>query len=240
MKKLILSAIVSAVASVSIAHASPLVVLQTINFDAPGGLGSTNYAGPGADTTLTPLTSGTPEYWNPIAFSGTTAAGLASDGITPTTVTFSDGSDGHFDYGTPSPISLYDPYDYNHAGGPLTESLNNLAAGTYNLFIYSQNGGFADRGGVFVLNSITQTVTNDGTDHSTFILGTNYTEYTGIVLSAPGSITFTYGPVTEGEGDINGVQLQVLGVPEPSTWAMLLGGAAVLLFIQRRRANAKV
>jgi hypothetical protein len=238
MKKLILSAVVLAVSLLSVANASPLVVLQTINFDAPGGLGSTNYAGPGADTTLTPLSSGTPEYWNPIVQNGTTSAALASDGATSTAVTFSDTSIGAYFGATPIPaISLFGPR-FLFDGSTLTETLNNLTAGTYNLFIYSQNGGFSSHGGTFTINSVSQTVTN-AADSSSFVSGTNYTEFTGITLASPGSISFTWDPVG-GQGALNGVQLQVLGVPEPSTWAMMLGGVVVLLFVGRLRKNLSI
>jgi hypothetical protein len=241
MKKLILSTVVLALTSLVSANAA--TVIETVNFDAPGGLTGigapytvTNYAGAGADTGGV-----TSEYWNPIAFNGTTSGDKASDGTTPSGITFTDASPYRFSYGSPSPISLFDPFLLNQTGHAVTETLNNVPIGIYNLFVYSQNGGFASNGGVFSVNGgPTQSVSNDGTDHSTFILGVNYVEFTGITLYAPGTISLSWNVDPNGEGDLNGVQLQSLAVPEPSTWAMLLGGASLIVFLQRRRANAKV
>ena len=187
-------------------RSKPLVPLSAnwtiVNFDAPGGLGSTNYTGAGADTGGV-----TPEYWNPIAADGTSEAGLASDGVTLTGVTFIDQTPGAYNFGSPSPIALFNPYLDGSAGANESEKLNNVPAGTYNLYIYSQNGGYADRGGEFTVNGVTQNVSNDGTDHSTFINGVNYTEFTGITLTTPGTISITFQTGSHGEADLNGIQL---------------------------------
>jgi hypothetical protein len=138
---------------------------------------------------------------------GTSEAGLASDGVTLTGVTFTDQTPGGFNYGSPSPIPLFNPYLDGGGAANETETLNNVPAGTYNLYIYSQNGGFADRGGQFTLNGVTQNVSNDGTDHSTFINGVNYTKFTGITLIKTGSISIKFQTGSHGEADLNGVQL---------------------------------
>jgi hypothetical protein len=206
--------------------------LLTVNFDAPGGLGGTNYAGPGADTG-----GATNEYWNAISFDGTTSAGLASDGSTATGVTFTDSSYDYVTSGGPTAIPLFTPF-LRAVGTADTETLNNVQAGVYDLYIYSQNGGFEGRGGIFTLGSTVQTVGNDGSDHSSFIEGTNYTEFTNITLETAGSIAFSYQPYPPqyGEGDLNGVQLvEIATVPEPSTWAMFLGGAGLIAVMARVR-----
>ncbi len=211
--------------------------LLTVNFDAPGGIGGTNYSGPGADTGGV-----TSEYWNPITFDGTTSAGLASDDSTQTTVKFTDTSADYVSSGGATAISLFTPFirvDGNNGNsGDDTETLSGVSAGVYDLYIYSQNGGYASRGGIFTLGSAVQTVTNNG-DQSSFVEGVNYTEFTNITLETAGSIAFSYvpNPPQYGEGDLNGVQLvEVATVPEPSTWAMLLGGAGLLAVLARLRS----
>jgi hypothetical protein len=235
MNKLILSAIILAASSLIAANAD--TIIQTVNFDAPGGLGGPNYAGPGADTGGV-----TNEYWNPIAFDGTTAAGLASDGSTHTGITFTDTSTDFVTGGGPTAIPLYTPF-LRAIGVADTETLSNVPAGLYNLFIYSQNGGFAGRGAILTLGASSQTVSNfPSGDQPSFVYGVNYIEFTGISLVTAGSLSFTYSPypVEFTEGDLNGVQLQSLSVPEPSTWAMLIGGVGMLLVVQRLRRKLSV
>jgi hypothetical protein len=229
MKTLLLSAVGFALLSTLAAKAQ----LITVNFDAPGSgfEGGTNYSGPGADTGGV-----TTEYWNPMVLDGTTGAGVASNDITPTAITFSDSSDGAYNSGNGgTSIALFTPYFISHSAD--VETLSNVPAGTYDLYIYSQNGSFANRGGTFTLGASTQGVENDG-DQTSFVAGVNYTEFTSIMLSVPGSISFTYSqaPDLSGEGDLGGVQLvEIAAVPEPSTWAMLLGSTAVLLMLARLR-----
>jgi hypothetical protein len=231
MKTIILSALAFALAPLLTAHAQIIV-----NFDAPGGLSSSNYGGapggsgaPGADTGGV-----TNEYWNPIGSSGD----LASNGTTHTGITFTNTIGGSF--ANPSLIALFSPYLDGGGAGGQTETLNNVSAGTYDVYIYSQNGAFADRGGEFTLGSTTQFVSNNG-DQSTFIEGTNYTEFTNVKLTATGSISFTLdawhgvADATNFEADFNGVQLVEL--PEPTTWAMLFGGMGLLLVVQRLRGK---
>jgi PEP-CTERM motif len=109
------------------------------------------------------------------------------------------------------------------------------------LYLYSQNSGFANDATVFTLGSSSMTVATTQ-DESTFISGTNFTEFTNITLDALGSISFSYqGQSSGGEGDFNGLQLvEVSAAPEPSTWAMLFGGLGVLVIslrLSRTRAG---
>ena len=208
--------------------------LITVNFDAPGSgvYGGTNYSGPGADTNGV-----TTEYWNPMVDEGTTGASLAANGITTTGITFSDTSEAAYGTGSGSTtLGIYNP-SWFISRGTDTETFNNVPAGTYDLYIYGQNGSFANRGGTYELGSTTQYIENTG-DQSSFIAGVNYTEYTDITLNSTGSISFTYAPppTVPGEGDLSGVQLVEIATPEPSTYAMMLGGLALLGFCVRRKA----
>ena len=182
---------------------------QSVNFDVPGGVGGANYSGTGAS-------SDAGIYWNAIAFQGTTSSGLASDGSTPTPITLTDASLGNFNPGQGAqgtPGGLEAPYAYAGGNAVVTEALNNVPVGTYNLFLYGKNYPYADRGTAF---SVSVGATSYGTQStvcsstSVFTEGNDYVEFTNIVIGAGGgTITFTYasGAHGGGEGDFNGLQL---------------------------------
>ncbi len=183
---------------------------SAVNFDVPGGVGGVNYSGAGAAND-----SGI--YWNAIAYQGTTASGaIASDGITPTAITLTDASLGNYNSGQGTqgtPGGLESPYAYANGNGTATESLNNVPAGAYNLYLYGKNYPYADRGTAF---SVSVGSTSYGTQStvcssdSTFQLGNDYVVFTNVVVGAGGgNITFTYtsGAHGGGEGDFNGLQL---------------------------------
>lgn len=189
-----------------------LVTVQpsAINFDVPGGVGAVNYAGLGA-------AADSGMYWNPIAFQGTTSAGaMASDGVTPTAVTLTDSSLGNYNPGQGTqgtPGGLEAPYAYANGNGTANESLNNVPAGTYNLYLYGKNYPYADRGTAF---TVSVGATSYGTEStvcssdSVFTLGNDYVVFTNVVVGAGGgNITFSYtsGASGGGEGDFNGLQL---------------------------------
>jgi hypothetical protein len=85
-------------------------------------------------------------------------------------------------------------------------------------------------------------VTDSGTTYTTiptvatantFIAGQNYLEITG-VTDGSGNLQFTYQAAVD-EADINGIQLSITSVPEPSMLALAgLGGLGLLLFRQRK------
>jgi autotransporter-associated beta strand protein len=188
-----------------------LVTVQphAVNFDVPGGVGAVNYAGPGAAVDLG-------IYWNALAFDGTTSGALASDDETPSPITLTDTSPGNFNPGQGAqgtPGGLEAPYAYAGGNAVVTETVNNVPPGSYNLCLYGKNYPYSDRGTAFAVSvgatSYGTQSTVCGAD-SSFILGNDYVEFTNVVVGTSGNtITFTYtsGASGGGEGDFNGLQL---------------------------------
>jgi hypothetical protein len=190
--------------------------------------------------------------------SGATNVGNATSAGTHTPVTLSltyggdNGSTVGSVQGTPSQIFSEAALTPN-ATTPGTFTLSNVPAGTYNLFLYGANYD-GNRGAAFTVSSGTPVggftaTTNPGNQSplNSFILGGDYVEFTGVTPDGSGNITGTWGAVSNpitgfsGEGDFNGLQLQFVPVPEPSSLAFcLVGGAGGLMQIirRRRRANA--
>jgi len=142
-----------------------------------------------------------------------------------------------------SPLSFQGPADafvpllthYLLTGSVCTETLNNVPAGTYNLYLYGQNGTYNGRGAVFTLDGVSESAINRNGSGNAFVNGANYVEFTDITLANKGSILFTYsgGPGIGGEGNFNGLQLEI--IPEPSTYALFGIGAIGSALVVRRR-----
>ncbi len=232
---------------------------QTVNFDVAGGFaGAVNYVGQGA------YSDPGNNAWNAVGGSphnyswggSTTSSALNSDGssssVTLTLPASGSYQGGQGAQGTPS--GLIGDILFNTTGSPLTGSLDNVAAGTYDLFLYGGNFGM-DRGTIFTASVVggasygslstvgRNAFNNEGqVADDTFVAGDNYVEFTGITLAALGTIDFTFAANTainrpgglgdysgvNGEGDFNGLQLVAAPVPEPSTYAMLVIGAVGL------------
>lgn len=124
-------------------------------------------------------------------------------------------------------------------------TLHNVAAGTYDLFLYGANydntrgASFSVSSGTF-LGGISSTInTGSGGPATSFVLGQTYVEAIGVTPDVNGDITIDWGAVTNpnsglsGEGDFNGLQLVL--VPEPGTLAICGLGIAGLLLARRRR-----
>jgi hypothetical protein len=126
--------------------------------------------------------------------------------------------------------------------------ISGLAAGTtYDLYTYGINGGFTGRGTRFIINNNNWTggtpdgdsfnwLQTTGASASSFQEGANYVTFSG-VQSFNGNIEFYIGANPTGDNDqgpVNGFQLVATAIPEPSTYALVLGGIATLLLIRRR------
>ena len=204
---------ISVLSAVSLALCGAVTQAQVINFDVPGGAGAANYSGQGA------LSDPGNNYWNPVVGNGTTGAtNLLSDGITPTPITLTSQMGGT--YGTQgtqgTPAALQQPYEYNNAA-LRTDTLNNVPAGTYNLYLYGINNT-GTRGTTFtvytpVMSPVILVTSNTPASLTSFIQGADYVIFSNVVVGTLGTITFTWtsnANVTvpgNTEGDFNALQL---------------------------------
>lgn len=189
---------------------------QVINFDAPGGLWGADYSGQGG------LSDPGKNYWNPIAQKNMASGSFLSDGVTASTVTLTDNSPNSYNPGQGAqgtPGGLEAPFLYENSGLVVTDILNNVPAGSYNLYLYGKNddGGDADRGSTFTAFTSTSPSASQSTINSvttTFTEGNDYVVFSNLVVGTDGKVTFTYtaNPKATGvsgnmEGDFNGLQL---------------------------------
>jgi len=181
-------------------------VAQTINFTVPEGY---TYTGLGAAPDAANHTN-----WNTLTIGGTTTGSVnsagAATGITVTMNNFSTYAHG----GAGSPYNQPQDLFRTFATAPVSGVINNVSAGTYNLFLYGINGSFLDgRLTTFTVwsdltSSNSQTTTHCSTD-TQFILGENYVEFIGLQVGGVGQINFnTAGAVGNTEPSFNGLQLQ--------------------------------
>lgn len=204
--------LLSVVVALAIMHV-PFLAAQVVNFDVPGGAGAANYSGQGA------YPDSGHNYWNPVLGGGTTpATNRLSDGVTPTPITLTSQLGGT--YGTQgaqgTAAALQSPYQYNSAQ-LRTDTLNNVPPGTYNLYLYGINNT-GTRGTTFsVFTSATSPMTlstsNTPASLTSFIQGADYVLFSNVVLSATGTIGFTWTAnpnvilAGNNEGDFSGLQL---------------------------------
>jgi hypothetical protein len=121
---------------------------------------------------------------------------------------------------------------------PVTVSLAGLApSANYELVLYSAaNAGAGNaRTTDFTVNGNMLSSAWDGLT-STLSPGVDYVEYTGATSDALGNLVITFSGVGTAEGDLNGFQLVPVPVPEPSTFALVGAGMALLLGYNRRKA----
>src|ERR1700676_4662263 len=153
---------------------SHAIQAQVVNFDVPGGAGAANYSGQGA------YPDPGNNYWNPIVGGGTTGAtNRFSDGVTHSPITLTSQLGGT--YGTQgtqgTPAALQQPYEYNNAI-LRTDTLNNVTASTYNLYLYGINNT-GTRGKIFTVSTsvmppISQSTVNTPASLTTFTPGADY------------------------------------------------------------------
>ena len=178
--------------------------------------GGVNYSGQGA------YSDPGHNYWNPVRFQGTTSKGRLSDGVTASPITLTDTSPKSYNAGQGAqntPAGLESPYALEKSYSVITNTLNNVPAGTYDLYLYGKNGvDQADRGTIFAasvdgISYDTRSTVNSVT--TSFIQGDDYVEFTNLTVGAGGTIIFTYTANTaatrvhnpQTEGVFNGLQL---------------------------------
>ncbi|HUE36079.1 MAG TPA: hypothetical protein VMO20_01710, partial [Candidatus Acidoferrum sp.] len=209
---------------------------QVINFDVPGGAGAANYSGQGA------YSDPGHNHWNPIWGGKTTGAtNLLSDGVTHSPITLTSELGGTFGtQGTQGTAGgLQQPYEYNSAALQ-ADTLNNVPAGTYNLYLYGINND-GTRGTTYtvstaVMSPATLSTSNTVASLTSFVYGADYVIFSNIVVGAAGTITFTWigNPnVTQAdnnEGDLNAIQLAHISTNAIATNSVPNFGPNVLTF----------
>jgi hypothetical protein len=197
------------------------------------------------------------QYFNPANPTGSYTSGalLASDGVTPTAVTFSLNNYSTFNSsGNPATFAgaLFNDlaYDSNTTIGslpasgksPVIFSINNLTPfQAYDLYLYSQNGGYNNQTTKFTFGANSQTIANTNATGglSSFVLNGNYVVFTGLTANNLGTIAGSF--VSDENGNyatLNGFQLLEIPppAPEPTSWALLGSGIFVLTLRRRIRS----
>jgi hypothetical protein len=168
---------------------------------------------------------------------------------------FDNGANGGITQGQPSWILSHAAVVNAGSPGVGTSSnplgsftLQNVPAGTYDLYLYGANFD-GTRGASFSVSSgtalggITSTINPNaaptGSALNSFVLGQTYVEFVGVTPNGSATISGTWGAVANpisglsGEGDFNGLQLVL--VPEPSVAALIGLGFGGLCFLRRRK-----
>jgi hypothetical protein len=116
-----------------------------------------------------------------------------------------------------------------------TFTFSGLTAGqTYNLYVYSAFNN-TTRESAWSLNGATAVDVGPNGSASVLTSPNNYIVLTGIANGS--GLLNVQAEGVSGEIDVNGFQLQAVSVPEPSTYALLLGSVLALIVIQRRRSH---
>jgi len=175
----------------------------------------------------------------PLALNYTTGAAspvtLSLTGNSTFNNTAFGGGDGWATAGSPYADLVNSVLANSTAGAPSFVDFSGLTPGeSYELVVYSVSNTDG-RTSTFTIGATTDTNTN-ALAVTTFTPGFNYDVFTGTV-GAGGTLDMSYGGVGGGltESDINGMQLMLSPVPEPTTLA-LLGLAGVPALLRRRRA----
>jgi hypothetical protein len=239
---------VASIAALALAGASQVASASLIDVN----FFTTAYLPNGGTATGAAVVGTANDQWNGIngdAGTGTTPSLIDTTG-TPTGVTLTYASEGavtSLAQNTQPTPSMMNDYLFNNTGGTLTVTLGNLAAGTYDLYVYlaSNDASGNNRAAVVTANAYTALAT--GNSQPSFIAGQNYLLLTPTV-GASGVLTITESDLstvnTSGEVDMNGLQIEpaIGAVPEPTTVIagalMLLPFGASTLRILRKRQSA--
>jgi hypothetical protein len=240
----------SAIAALALAGATQIASASLIDVN----FYSINYSPPGGTASGAAVVGTANDQWNGI--DGDNGFGSVSSLIntsgSPTGVTLTYNTAGgaavtSLAQNTQPTPSMMNDYLFNNAGGAITVSVGNLAAGTYDLYVYlaSNDASGNNRAAVVTANAYTALAT--GNSQPSFIAGQNYLLLTPTV-GASGVLTITESDLstvnTSGEVDMNGLQIVsgVAAVPEPTTVIagalMLLPFGASTLRILRKRQSA--
>jgi hypothetical protein len=221
----------------------------TINVDFNGAAGSGTYSGVGAAPD-----AGT--IWNAVVPPDTpfTSAPLVDSTGAPTAVTVS--LETYLEYAAnerPAAFAtalltdfVYQTGGVGPNGIPSAFAINNLTPGAaYDLYFYSQNGGYSNNETSFTINGNQKQVKNTfpfAGGPLAFIEDTNYVKFTGVIADPTGTIVGEFNEEQiANNAAFNGLQIQQVPIPEPaSIVSAIIGGSFLLVggMIRRRRASA--
>ena len=191
------------------------------------------------------VTGGAGDVWNNVT--GGTGSGVAlvstSGAASGVSLSFSSDqvyeSDASYTQFTGTPYeSLMRGYLVDRGTTGIALTFSGLVAGqSYGLYIYTQgDDNSANRSiGLSVNGAAAQSTTQSNA--STFIAGDNYL-YLTTTANAKGQIIVD-GDELSGEGNINGVQLLTIAVPEPGTIALVLAGILIVGTVTRRKSRGR-
>lgn len=131
-------------------------------------------------------------------------------------------------------------------GPPGLFAINNLVpGGTYDLYFYSQNGGYSNTATSFTIGGDTKVATNINPfagGAPSFIENTNYVVFSGLTADGLGTIVGEFNDVAAANNAaFNGIQIQQAAIPEPASIASAIIGSGLLLMgrmYRRRRASS--
>lgn len=204
-------------------------VVTNIDFNQNTG---TNFSGQGA------FADPGHDFWNDVTSTTGGSGFLASDGVTSTGLSISVSGSNGIGTGGSAPFAdllLFD-YLFVTSPSPVSFTISGLTAGqSYQFYFYSQAGGSGatNRAAIFTLNGASQSLT--GNLAGAFVQGTNFV----LFQATPGgtSLSGTFArDIANGSGEAEFNGLQIVAVPEPSTFALLacaLGLAGALRFRRR-------
>ena len=197
------------------------------------------------------------DHWNELTASGTGVALVnsagASTGVTLTWtsggISVNAGTQYVNGFAATQYAHLMGSFLYDSFSGGKHITLNNLTPNAgYELYLYTEGDSWADgRRAHFDANGVLAESSATVSAAGTFILGQNYLKL-DVTANGSGSLDIAYSrlpnlvnPGNGSEADINGFQLQLSAVPEPSQWAMMgltLLGVGGYGFRRYRRSKA--
>ncbi len=215
---------------------------QLVNIDFNGADAGNTPPGPGPTATGAAVVGSAGDAWNGLNFNSGTVNGLLNSTGSSTSVDVSWNSTGSWNAGgSPAPnTALMQDYLYQLGGTASVNMSGLIPNAVYNLYLYTQNNDNNDRQADFTINGTLTGQSGAGSQGATsWINGTNYTEFVGVHPDATGHISISFTPDGNhaGEADLNGLQLST-NAPEPGTLLLAGLGAAGLLVVARRRRKA--
>ena len=235
-----LSAVAFAGLAVSVASADTLFDIDQNNGSSPTQTGAA-------------VIGSTGDLWNAISTAGVSTPVALKDttGSTAGMLTFASSSGSTYaDTGSSAmdaaTTPLMEDYEYGAgAGGPLSQTISGLSGfvgSTFTLYLYDA-GNQSGQGSTITLSGTG--VSDMGASANTTAtsrklsagVGIAYQTFTGTITGNSFTITEAITPGLSGsDGYFNGLQLDI--VPEPSTYAMVFGGLAILFVLIRSRRLA--